>query len=109
MLAVVAPRHVAVTVTAASVSDHECAGAMGIWLFYMQHQFEDVYWERHEEWDYTIAALQGSSYLRLPKVLQWFSGNIGFHHIHHLLMHNLIVKMLILLLLKLFFSFLCVF
>ncbi|MEC8253480.1 MAG: fatty acid desaturase [Planctomycetota bacterium] len=61
-----------------------CAGVMGIWLFYMQHQFEDVYWERHEEWDYTIAALQGSSYLRLPKVLQWFSGNIGFHHIHHL-------------------------
>ena len=60
------------------------AGAMGIWLFYMQHQFEDVYWERHEEWDYTIAALQGSSYFQLPKVLQWFSGNIGFHHIHHL-------------------------
>ena len=60
------------------------AGAMGIWLFYMQHQFEDTYWQRHEDWDYTVAALAGSSFLRLPKVLQWFSGNIGFHHIHHL-------------------------
>ena len=60
------------------------AGAIGIWLFYMQHQFEEAYWERHEDWDYTVAALHGSSFLRLPKVLQWFSGNIGFHHIHHL-------------------------
>lgn len=60
------------------------AGAGGVWLFYVQHQFEDVYWERGEGWDYTAAALQGSSYYKLPKVLQWFSGNIGFHHIHHL-------------------------
>ena len=60
------------------------AGAGGIWLFYVQHQFEDVYWERKDEWDFTAAALQGSSYYKLPKVLQWFSGNIGFHHIHHL-------------------------
>lgn len=60
------------------------AGAGGIWLFYMQHQYEDAYWERTENWDYTVAALKGSSFLRLPKVLQWFSGNIGFHHIHHL-------------------------
>jgi len=60
------------------------AGAIGIWLFYMQHQYEEAYWERHENWDYTEAALEGSSFLRLPKVLQWFSGNIGFHHIHHL-------------------------
>jgi omega-6 fatty acid desaturase (delta-12 desaturase) len=60
------------------------AGAIGIWLFYMQHQFEHAYWERHQDWDYTVAALEGSSFLRLPKVLQWFSGNIGFHHIHHL-------------------------
>jgi acyl-lipid omega-6 desaturase (Delta-12 desaturase) len=60
------------------------AGATGIWLFYVQHQFEDVYWERAEEWDYTAAALQGSSFYKLPRVLQWFSGNIGFHHIHHL-------------------------
>jgi omega-6 fatty acid desaturase (delta-12 desaturase) len=56
----------------------------GIWLFYVQHQFEGVYWERHEQWDYVIAALYGSSFYKLPKLLQWFSGNIGFHHIHHL-------------------------
>jgi omega-6 fatty acid desaturase (delta-12 desaturase) len=60
------------------------AGSAGVWLFYVQHQFEGVYWERGEEWDYTTAALQGSSFYKLPKVLQWFSGNIGFHHIHHL-------------------------
>jgi hypothetical protein len=60
------------------------AGASGIWLFYIQHQFEDAYWERDEHWDYTAAALQGSSYYKLPRVLQWLSGNIGFHHIHHL-------------------------
>jgi omega-6 fatty acid desaturase (delta-12 desaturase) len=60
------------------------AGSAGIWLFYVQHQFEGVYWERGEDWDYIAAALQGSSYYKLPKVLQWFSGNIGFHHIHHL-------------------------
>jgi omega-6 fatty acid desaturase (delta-12 desaturase) len=60
------------------------AGSMGVWLFYVQHQFEGVYWERSEEWDYAEAALKGSSFYKLPKVLQWFSGNIGFHHIHHL-------------------------
>jgi omega-6 fatty acid desaturase (delta-12 desaturase) len=60
------------------------AGGAGVWLFYVQHQFEGVYWERAEEWDYTAAALQGSSFYKLPRVLQWFSGNIGFHHIHHL-------------------------
>lgn len=60
------------------------AGGAGVWLFYVQHQFEEVYWERTEEWDYTAAALQGSSFYKLPKILQWFSGNIGFHHIHHL-------------------------
>jgi omega-6 fatty acid desaturase (delta-12 desaturase) len=59
-------------------------GGIGIWMFYVQHQFEDAYWERGESWDYTLAALRGSSFYRLPKVLQWFSGNIGFHHIHHL-------------------------
>ncbi|MCE9616433.1 MAG: fatty acid desaturase [Lentisphaerae bacterium] len=56
----------------------------GVWLFYVQHQFEGVYWQRHGEWDYTAAALQGSSFYKLPQLLQWFSGNIGFHHIHHL-------------------------
>jgi acyl-lipid omega-6 desaturase (Delta-12 desaturase) len=60
------------------------AGACGFWLFYVQHQFEGVYWERRKHWDYTAAALQGSSFYKLPRVLQWFSGNIGFHHIHHL-------------------------
>jgi acyl-lipid omega-6 desaturase (Delta-12 desaturase) len=55
-----------------------------VWLFYVQHQFEGVYWRRSGEWNYTAAALQGSSFYKLPKVLQWFSGNIGFHHIHHL-------------------------
>ncbi|MEX2581274.1 MAG: fatty acid desaturase [Verrucomicrobiales bacterium] len=60
------------------------AGSAGVWLFYVQHQFEDVYWERGGDWDYTAAALEGSSFYKLPKVLQWFSGNIGFHHIHHL-------------------------
>jgi len=59
-------------------------GGVGIWMFYVQHQFEDVYWERDENWDFTTAALRGSSFYKLPKVLQWFSGNIGFHHIHHL-------------------------
>jgi len=59
-------------------------GSAGIWFFYVQHQFEDVYWERSENWDYTEAALKGSSFYKLPKILQWFSGNIGFHHIHHL-------------------------
>ncbi|MEE4175192.1 MAG: fatty acid desaturase [Xanthomonadales bacterium] len=60
------------------------AGGAGIWLFYVQHQFEDAYWVRDEEWDFADAALRGSSFYKLPKVLQWFSGNIGFHHIHHL-------------------------
>jgi omega-6 fatty acid desaturase (delta-12 desaturase) len=60
------------------------AGSAGIWLFYVQHQFEDVYWESAERWSYAEAALRGSSYLKLPKVLQFFSGNIGLHHVHHL-------------------------
>jgi acyl-lipid omega-6 desaturase (Delta-12 desaturase) len=60
------------------------AGAGGVWLFYVQHQFEGVYWERRADWDYCAAALEGSSFYKLPRILQWFSGNIGFHHIHHL-------------------------
>src|ERR1051326_16929 len=60
------------------------AGSAGVWLFYVQHQFEGVYWERGEDWDYATAALRGSSFYKLPKILQWFSGSIGFHHIHHL-------------------------
>ncbi|MFC6332891.1 fatty acid desaturase [Paenibacillus septentrionalis] len=60
------------------------AGALGIWLFYVQHQFEDSYFEHDEEWSYVNAAVEGSSYYRLPKLLQWLTGNIGFHHVHHL-------------------------
>jgi acyl-lipid omega-6 desaturase (Delta-12 desaturase) len=60
------------------------AGSAGVWLFYVQHQFDGVYWERGQDWDFTAAALQGSSFYKLPRLLQWFSGNIGYHHIHHL-------------------------
>lgn len=60
------------------------ASSFGVWLFYVQHQYENVYWERHEKWDFATAALHGSSFYKLPKILQWFTGNIGFHHIHHL-------------------------
>jgi omega-6 fatty acid desaturase (delta-12 desaturase) len=59
-------------------------GAAGIWLFYVQHQFEGVYWQRKDRWSYAEASLQGSSYLKLPKLLQFFTGNIGLHHVHHL-------------------------
>jgi acyl-lipid omega-6 desaturase (Delta-12 desaturase) len=60
------------------------AGSAGVFLFFVQHQFEDAYWESSDDWTYADAALQGSSYLRLPKVLQFFTGNIGVHHVHHL-------------------------
>jgi acyl-lipid omega-6 desaturase (Delta-12 desaturase) len=60
------------------------AGSAGIWLFYVQHQFEDAYWQGTGDWSYADAALRGSSYLKLPRVLQFFSGNIGLHHVHHL-------------------------
>ncbi len=60
------------------------AGAVGIWLFYVQHQFEDAYWQSGADWTFADAAMQGSSYLKLPKVLQFFTGNIGLHHVHHL-------------------------
>lgn len=60
------------------------AGMAGIWLFYVQHQFEDSYFEKAENWNYVNAALKGSSFYKLPRVLQWMTGNIGFHHIHHL-------------------------
>lgn len=60
------------------------AGSAGVWLFYVQHQFEDAYWEAGDDWSYADAALRGSSYLKLPKVLQFFTGNIGLHHVHHL-------------------------
>ncbi len=59
------------------------AGSFGVFLFYVQHQFEDTYWRNHPEWDFHAAGLQGSSLLVMPRVLQWFTANIGFHHIHH--------------------------
>ncbi len=71
--------YLAIQLTALAV-----AGSAGVWLFYVQHQFEGVYWQRQGQWDYLSAALQGSSFYKLPRILQWFSGNIGFHHIHHL-------------------------
>ena len=60
------------------------ACSAGVWLFYVQHNFEPTYWERHSNWDFFNAGMDGSSFYKLPKVLQWFTGNIGFHHIHHL-------------------------
>jgi omega-6 fatty acid desaturase (delta-12 desaturase) len=60
------------------------AGSVGIWLFYVQHQFEDAYWQNGADWSYADAAMRGSSYLKLPRVLQFFTGNIGLHHVHHL-------------------------
>lgn len=60
------------------------AGSAGIWLFYVQHQYEDTYWSSHERWQYAHAALRGSSHLRLPAVLRFFTGNIGLHHVHHM-------------------------
>ena len=56
----------------------------GLWLFFVQHQFEGTYWEDHAEWDYATAAIEGSSYFQLPALLEWITGSIGFHHVHHL-------------------------
>lgn len=60
------------------------SGVLGIWLFYVQHQYEDSYFEHNDEWSYVKAAVEGSSYYKLPKLLQWMTGNIGYHHVHHL-------------------------
>jgi acyl-lipid omega-6 desaturase (Delta-12 desaturase) len=60
------------------------AGIFGFWLFYVQHQFDPTYWARNDNWEYKKVALEGSSFYKLPRILQYFSGNIGFHHIHHL-------------------------
>jgi acyl-lipid omega-6 desaturase (Delta-12 desaturase) len=61
-----------------------CSGVAGVWLFYVQHHFEGAYFEEADDWDYFSAALRGSSFYKLPKLLQWVTGNIGFHHVHHL-------------------------
>ncbi|MGZ8465459.1 MAG: fatty acid desaturase [Candidatus Binatia bacterium] len=58
-------------------------GGLGVWLFYVQHQFDNAYWVRHGSWDPLKVALEGSSYFKLPKIFQWLTGNIGLHHIHH--------------------------
>jgi omega-6 fatty acid desaturase (delta-12 desaturase) len=58
--------------------------SIGVWMFYVQHNFEGTYWERQENWDFLSAGMRGSSFYRLPRLLQWFTGNIGYHHIHHL-------------------------
>ncbi|SFS50262.1 fatty acid desaturase [Paenibacillus sp. BC26] len=60
------------------------SGLLGVWLFYVQHQFEHSYFENDEEWNFVQAAVEGSSYYKLPKLMQWMTGNIGFHHVHHL-------------------------
>ncbi|WP_026678570.1 fatty acid desaturase [Fictibacillus gelatini] len=60
------------------------SGIAGVWLFYVQHTFEDSYFEENEDWEYVKAAVEGSSFYKLPKILQWLTGNIGFHHVHHL-------------------------
>ena len=60
------------------------AAAVGVWLFYVQHQFDDTYWKSSGDWSYADAALRGSSYLKLPRILRFFTGNIGLHHVHHL-------------------------
>ena len=60
------------------------ASSIGVWLFFVQHQFERTYWERHKDWSFADAALRGSSYYALPRVLRWFTADIGIHHIHHL-------------------------
>jgi omega-6 fatty acid desaturase (delta-12 desaturase) len=71
------------TVLLAYVIPYYIAAMAGVWLFYVQHQFEDAYWAPHETWDYVDAALLGSSHLRLPAIFQWFTGSIGLHHVHH--------------------------
>ena len=71
------------TVLVAYAVPYYMAAMAGVWLFYVQHQFEDAYWASHDEWDYVEAALLGSSHLRLPAVLQWFTGSIGLHHVHY--------------------------
>jgi omega-6 fatty acid desaturase (delta-12 desaturase) len=60
------------------------AGTIGVWLFYVQHQFEGVYWARHGDWDPLRASLEGSSYYKLPGLFRWLTGNIGLHHVHHI-------------------------
>jgi omega-6 fatty acid desaturase (delta-12 desaturase) len=61
-----------------------CASIIGVWLFSVQHRFEGALWTPEGDWNFNAAALGSTSYLRLPRILQWFTGNIGFHHVHHI-------------------------
>ena len=70
-------------VLAAAAADHPLAGSIGVYLFYVQHQYEDTYWRYRESWNYFAAGLEGASHLVMPKPLQWLTANIGLHHIHH--------------------------
>lgn len=72
------------TVALVQLSTMTIASIIGVWLFSVQHRFEHAQWSRRDSWDPTSAALLGSSHLKLPSVLHWCTGNIGFHHIHHL-------------------------
>jgi omega-6 fatty acid desaturase (delta-12 desaturase) len=72
------------TVLLAYALPYYLAASMGVWLFYVQHQFEDAYWAPHDDWDYSEAALRGSSHLRLPQPLRWLTADIGLHHVHHI-------------------------
>jgi omega-6 fatty acid desaturase (delta-12 desaturase) len=71
------------SVLVAYVLPYYLAAMAGVWLFYVQHQFEDAYWVSHDDWNYLDAALLGSTHLRLSPLLQWFTGSIGLHHVHH--------------------------
>ena len=71
------------TVLVAYIVPYYLAAIAGVWLFYVQHQFEGAYWVSHDDWNYLDAALQGSTHLRLSPVLRWFTGSIGLHHVHH--------------------------
>ena len=75
---------VMLTFTFVAVPVVHIASAIGGWLFFVQHQFDEAHWHRPPDWDQQVAALFGSSYYKLPAVLNWFTGNIGMHHIHHL-------------------------
>jgi omega-6 fatty acid desaturase (delta-12 desaturase) len=71
------------SVVVAYLVPYYVAAMAGVWLFYVQHQFEDAYWTTHSDWSYLEAALRGSSHLKLSPVLRWFTGSIGLHHVHH--------------------------
>jgi omega-6 fatty acid desaturase (delta-12 desaturase) len=72
------------SILACAIASYGSRGSIGVWLFYVQHQFEDTFWAHDEGWNFHEAALHGSSHYDLPNVLRWFTANIGVHHVHHL-------------------------